>query len=159
MAKGFGHMAQWCRDLFTVRTNDRLFEIKAVDRMPDHEPMMSMLKTLPVCPVIQVIDAADDIEDLLFFSENEPRDGYVSEIIGAQSLLHFSHAHLRVDGTIAKASGANRCACYYAKVCKAPLAMENSPVCQATPWESFSPTNSHGCWYAQGVIAGRGRQT
>ncbi|PTB17385.1 hypothetical protein C9I57_28130 [Trinickia symbiotica] len=157
--KGFRHMEQWCRALLTTRTNDRLFEIAAVDRMPDIEPIAEMLKTLPVCPVIQVIDAADNIEELLFFSELEPADGYISEIAGAQSLLHFSHAHLRVDGTIAEASDATRCSCYYVDVCKAPLAMENSPLCRSTPWESFSPTNIHGCWYAQGVIAGRGRRT
>lgn len=157
--KGFGHMVQWCRDLFAARTNNRLFEIAAVDQMPDPEPFVAMLKTLPVCPVIQVIDAVDGIEELLFFSEDEPQEGYISAIAGAQSLLHFSEAHLRFDGTIAKASDADRCACYYVKVCTAPLATESSPVCRTAPWESFSPADRNGCWYAQGVIAGRGRQT
>ncbi|MDR6474613.1 hypothetical protein J2778_002107 [Paraburkholderia graminis] len=156
--RGLAWMLEWCNTLFEERLKDSWFEIAALDSAPDLVPLVELLRTMPVCPVIQEVNPSGNREELLFFSEVEIPREFVDEIGAAQSLLHFSAAHLTTDGDILSTSSTYPRECFFVNVCQAPLAIERSPICQRSPWESFDSNGRRGCWYAQGVSAARGRR-
>jgi hypothetical protein len=153
--RGLARMLEWCNTLFEQRLKDSWFEIAVLDSAPDLGPLIELLRTMPVCPVIQEVDASGHRDELLFFSEVEIPQELVDEIGVAQSLLHFSAAHLTTDGDILSTSTTYPRECFFMNVCQAPLAIERSPICQRSPWESFDSNERQGCWYAQGVRVAR----
>jgi len=154
--RGLVRMIEWCNVLLQQRVKDELFELTALDKAPDLEPLVELLRTMPVCPVIQQLDVFDQTDELIFFSDQEVPAEFVSEIAAAQSLLHFSDSHLTADGSILPTPNAQARDCLFVNACQAPLAISKSQTCRRAPWESFSADEPLGCWYAQGVVAARG---
>lgn len=155
--RGLVRMTEWCNVLFQERMKDELFEFTALDKTPDLGPLVELLRTMPVCPVIQEIDIFDKTDELIFFSDQEVPMEFVNEIAAAQSLLHFSNSHLTAGGSILPTSNAPAHDCLFANACQAPLAISKSDTCRRSPWKSFNINEPMGCWYAQGVVAARGR--
>lgn len=155
--RGLVRMIEWCNVLLQQRIQDELFECTALDKAPDLEPLVEILRTMPVCPVIQEVDALGQMDELIFFSDQEVPVDFVTEIAAAQSLLHFSDSHLTTDGSILPTPDAPARDGLFVNACQAPLAISKSQTCRRAPWESFNADEPLGCWYAQGVVAARGR--
>lgn len=156
--KGLRKMVDWADALFKERLRDRLFELTAIRAAPNLEPLVDLLRAMPVCPVVQEVDTSTHENQLLFFSEDEPSPEFIEEIGAAQSLLHLASSHLTADGTVIPTSNVPSRPCLFVRACQAPLAMAGASSCLRAPWDSFFPTDTHGCWYAQGVMAARVRR-
>lgn len=154
--RGLSLMKDWCTTYLRLRQSKPFFELDIIAAGLDREALINLLKIYPPCPIFQETGPDDADVEMLLLSPAEPDAEQIKDLGATQGLLQFSARHLRGDRILATSS-LRHGSCRFYGACKAPLATSSPDVCTKRPWESFSPSDTEGCWYAQGVSLARSR--
>lgn len=156
VGRGLSLMKDWCTTYLRLRQSKPFFELDIIAAGLDREALIDLLKKYPPCPIFQEIGPDDADVEMLLLSPAEPDPEQIKDIGATQGLLQFSACHLRGDRILATSS-ARQGPCRFYGACKAPLTTRSPDICTKRPWESFSPSDTQGCWYGQGVNLARSR--
>ena len=152
--RGIEAMAGWCKDLLRKRQKEPFFELDAVSLTSDFEAFMQLIIAYPPCPIVQSPGEKDGEVDVII-----PPNSTVNpnDLGAAQGLFQFAYSHFAPE-TIVATAHARKGPCRFWGACKVGFALTSGEACQQRPWESFQSDRNGGCWYSEGILAGRGRQ-
>jgi hypothetical protein len=151
--RGITAMAGWCKDLLRKRQKQPFFELDAVSLTSEFDVFMQLIRAYPPCPIVQSPGEKDGEVDVVVppNSTVDPND-----LGAAQGLFQFANSHFAPAEIVATAQ-AKKGACRFWGACKVGFALTSGEACQQRPWESFQSDCNGGCWYSEGMLAGRGR--
>jgi hypothetical protein len=149
-------LAENCYRYVELRVKEPFFEVALFESCRDRDSLLALLKAHPPCPIVH--ESGLDTETLDYFNLSGTKlDPDAVASLGAyQGFVQFMMTHLVSTGFRSTANCPPR-RCLFFGSCAAPQTKSAPEICQTTPWKSFRPEESRGCWYAAGVFTSRGR--
>lgn len=157
---GLGRLGEDCKRYIALRAENPFFELELIDQGLARDDLLSLLRTFPSCPIIHNEGFAPQEKSLFLLNESEPNPNDVAMLGAFQGFMQFAGQHIDKHGTLAETSQLKNTKCLFYEFCGTPLAVNETQICQAMPWESFCMYQNakESCWYAHGVAAARARE-